>query len=466
MSSAPSLGIPELAGLGSYAAAARVGYSVDENVRRLLRYQWTARRIMATLVAHLPATPTWEVKCAMALHQWQLAEQVEAIRQRIGEMRRPVPALDAPPDDALHRTWEELLRSRGEGELLAGVYGVALPALVEAYREHLATTNLLVDHPTRRLLRFGLLELDEAVEWGARAVAALEAREPGLRGAAALWRGHLASYLGAAGGVAGGGSPESGAAATPVELPPARSAEPFVPDLHPSRDRRFRGSYNFVFPPHEVYNHGDVPADERNLALLAKRTLEMDVPELMASVMVERTDLPWEFQRDYSRQLWDEARHAMMGSVAFEARGVDWTAIPLNVGFSLRLNLHATPLERQVILFGIEQSLMPGATGKRFEYETAVAAGDPLSTHFHDYDWADEVLHAQIGRRWLKQAGIGPDEAMEQAARIHERTWAELDRYRDREPQVDWWDDFVRRVLGKPAAPRIAVAGAPKILAE
>jgi hypothetical protein len=464
MSSAPSLGVPELAGLGTYAEAARVGFSVDENVRRLLRYQWTARRIMATLVAHLPATPTWEVKCALALHQWQLAEQVEAIRQRIGEMRRPVPALDTPPDEALHRAWEELLRSRGEAELLAGVYGVALPALVEAYREHLGRANRLVDHPTRRVLRFALAELEEAADWGTRALAALEAREPGFRDAAADWRRHLTAYLTAAGGI-GGGSAE-GAPAAPLDLPPPRSAAPFAPDFHPRRDGRFRGSYNFVFPPHEVYNHPDVPADERNLALLAKRTLEMDVPELMASVMTERIDLPWEFQRDYSRQLWDEARHAMMGSVAFEARGIDWTAIPLNVGFALRLNLHATAQERQTVLFGIEQSLMPATTGKRFEYETAVAAGDSLSAHFHDYDWADEVLHAQIGRRWLKLDGIGPEQAMDQAARIHQRTWAELDRYRERHPQVDWWDDFVRRVLGKPAAPRSAVEGAPKILAE
>ena len=27
---------------------------------------------------------------------------------------------------------------------------------------------------------------------------------------------------------------------------------------------------------------------------------------------------------------------------------------------------------------------------------------DGLATYFQDYDWADEVLHAQIGRRWLK----------------------------------------------------------------
>jgi hypothetical protein len=192
----------------------------------------------------------------------------------------------------------------------------------------------------------------------------------------------------------------------------------------------------------------------------------MDVPEMMASFLVERRDEPWEFYRDYSRQLWDEARHAMMGTVAFEARGVDWTEIPLNVGFSLRLNLHATPIDRQVILFAIEQSLMPSDTGKRFERQTAEEAGDALSAHFHDYDWADEVLHAQIGRRQLKREGITPREAMERARAIHEATWAALDAYKHLDEQRDWWPEFVRRVLGKESVVKREELGDMRILGE
>jgi len=71
---------------------------------------------------------------------------------------------------------------------------------------------------------------------------------------------------------------------------------------------------------------------------------------------------------------------------------------------------HATALERQTMLHGIEQSLMPGETGKRSEKETADSSGDVLSAHFHDYDWADEVLHTQIGRRWVRREGIEPGE--------------------------------------------------------
>lgn len=470
--------IPELAGLASYAQAARIGLGVEENVGRLLRYHWVERRLMAIAVSHLPGTPEWEVKCALALHQWQSAGHVDALRRRIGEMRSPVPALDAPPDPALDVFLSEVLHSGDTVELLTGVYRVTFPALADAYRRHVAATNPLVDHPTVRLLRAAAADSDDAVVWGARAASAVLAGDPPARRRAEEWESHLRAYLTAAGGVAGDGvvppalpsrydEEESPGASSSRALPPRRGGAGQGPDLTPRRDKRFKGTHDFDFPPHVVYSAADVPADERNLALLAKRALEMDVPEMMASVMVERTDLPWEFQLDWSRQLWDEARHAMMGTVALTARGIDWTGIPLNVGFSLRLNLHATPAERQALLFAIEQSLMPGDTGKRAEYETALESGDALSAHFHDYDWADEVLHARIGRRWIQHDGLTVAEAIEKAREVHARTWAALDQYRDPPAGGDWWNDFVRRALGRPSAlPPDRRTAPPEIIPE
>ena len=49
-----------------------------------------------------------------------------------------------------------------------------------------------------------------------------------------------------------------------------------------------------------------------------KRIREIDVPEMMASILYDLKDEePWEFHMEMSRQLWDEARHAMMGEVGF-----------------------------------------------------------------------------------------------------------------------------------------------------
>ena len=49
----PKNGIPELAGIATYEQAAHVGYSVEENVQRLLRLHWTERRLMDVMLVHL-----------------------------------------------------------------------------------------------------------------------------------------------------------------------------------------------------------------------------------------------------------------------------------------------------------------------------------------------------------------------------------------------------------------------------
>jgi hypothetical protein len=455
----PPSEIPSLAGLDP-AEAARIGLPVEESVRRLMRYQWVQQQLMEIAWAHLAATPEWEVKCALALHQWQDAEHADHFRHRIGEMRHPAPRMDRAPDPALDAFLEELLRAEDTLELVVGVYRVARPALLDAFRQHLAATNPLVDHPTTRVLRMASLEEEDAIAWGERAADALEAQGEGAGERASAWERHLRAYLKAARGIAGDGEPYS------EPLPAPRRAAPYVPDFRPRRDGRFAGLHQFDFPPHQVYAASDVSAEERNLALLCKRALEMDVPEMMASFLWERRGRPWEFYHDYARQLWDEARHAMMGTVGLAARGIDWTRLPLNVGFSLRLNLHASALERQVVLWAIEQSLMPGETGKRYEHETAVAAADPLSAHFHDYDWADEVLHAQIGRCWLGAEGVSHDQAMELARQVHDRTWDALDRYREPGDGWAWWRAFVRESLGRESAARPEELGDLKILAE
>ena len=46
----------------------------------------------------------------------------------------------------------------------------------------------------------------------------------------------------------------------------------------------------------------------------------------------------------------------------------------------------------------IEQGL--AQNGKRYEWEVGKESGNPLSALFQDFDWADEVLHARVGRDW------------------------------------------------------------------
>jgi hypothetical protein len=427
--------IPPLANVASFEEAAEIGFSVDETVERLMRYAWIAKRTMEVALYWINPTPEWEVKEALSLHCYLAADHAQAFRVRVSEMRNPMPDMDKSPDPRLDRLFDEVLTARSTSEKLTALYSVLKPALLAAYEKHYGTANPLVDHPTRRILRLLILEEQDAVTWGSAAVAAV--------GEAATFKAHLEQYLIAAGGI-------DGFASIPEALPASRVIDTFQPDFYPRRDERFALRGNFIFPPHEVARTESVSADERTLALMCKRALEMDVPEAMARMIVEAKGQPWLFYVDMCRQLWDEARHAMMGSVYFEHLGIDWKRdIALHPGFSLRLNLHMTANEAHAALYTIEQNLMPATTGKKYEWETASQAADSLAQLFQDFDWADEVLHVRIGRDWgIPKSGMNRQEFQELGARRLVETEAVLEQYAQADQQVNWWGTFVDRVLG------------------
>ena len=443
MSNIPSIGIPPLAGLATYEEAARVGYGVDENVELMRRYNYVETRLVEISAAFLNPTPEWEVKGALSLHLYLDAEHSQALRTRVGELRRPPLYLDEAPAPALAALLDEALRAQNTIELLAGVFGVVRPALRDAYQTHLAQTNPLFDFPTCRFLRLALAEEEQMIEWGAQALAALTGDEAD-QAVAKSWENHLRAYLEAAGGIRGDEAVPEG-----LELPSSRATGAFVPDVNPRRDSRSGAIYNFHYRANDVYLDAAAGWDERNLALMFKRFHEMDVPEMMASILLQTKDKPWEYYCEMGRQLWDEARHSMMGEVWFAKYDVDWSRYPNHVGWAMHLNLDRTPLERHIILYYIEQSLMDGKVGKREEWRIAQNAGDPLATFFQDYDWADEVLHAQIGRKWLKPEVGNVKTLLETAGEIAARPSPSLDAHSRTTPQVDWWPQYVRDVLGR-----------------
>jgi hypothetical protein len=86
------------------------------------------------------------------------------------------------------------------------------------------------------------------------------------------------------------------------------------------------------------------------------------------------------------------------------------------------LNEQLTPPERHAVLWFIEQGLM-SKTGKRYEWEVGRESGDPLAELFQDYDWADEVLHARIGREWYVSQF---DNDVERAAKYGSDCWSKV----------------------------------------
>ena len=189
------------------------------------------------------------------------------------------------------------------------------------------------------------------------------------------------------------------------QSPYGAGQDPWAQDGGASQDPWNRGGgasqdpWNQGVNPEAFIYNPDYPPQPKALMMLFKRLREIDVPEMMASIIYETKGKPWGYYRDMSRQLWDEARHAMMGEVGFVALGIDWTRARITHNWSHRLNTECTAIERHAVLYFIEQGLM-NKTGKRFEWELGVQSGFPLIRTIQDYDWADEVLHASLGREW------------------------------------------------------------------
>ena len=395
--------LPPLAGLCTFEQAARPGLMIEKCVARLKRYHFAFKRLQEIFTARITAEPIYELKSAFSLHAYLCSEHVMSLRTRVGEMREPPLGLDAIPSEPLQIFFDEILAAPDTAQLLAGLYEKALPALDAALARHLEETNHLADAPSVRWIRFARLELADMMAFGSKAAAQLV--DKNARAAMTSWLTLLDDCLAAAGQLNG--------AVEPVTKTPARihSAKPHVYDGRPQRDERFRDPWNQGVNPEAFLYDPDMPARAKTLMLYYRRIREIDVPEMMASIIAQTPDKPAAYYRDMSRQLWDEARHAMMGEVGFVANGVDWQLARISWNWSYRLNTECTPMERHAVLYFIEQGLM-GRTGKRYEMEVGVASGDALAGLFQDYDWADEVLHARIGRDWYVAAMGDPAKAI------------------------------------------------------
>lgn len=450
-------GLPALAGITDFPRAAGPGLSVDTAVLRLKRLHYASQRLWQTWLARLTSEPLYELKMGFSYHAYLASEHITLLRERVAEMRHPPLGLDKVPDETLAAFFDEILAAPGSPLLVSGLYQVALPALLAAVEAMQRDSNPLAEAPTLRVLKTLHSDLLEMIAWGAVTLAALPAEADET-----AWLSELQAWLDAAGGLDGTHAPASPPA-------PRYAAMGFAYDRTPQRDERFPDPYNMGVHAEEFLYHPDYPVRDKVLMMLFKRLREIDVPEMMASLLYEMVTATgdeeaggkkWAFYRDMTRQLWDEARHAMMGEVGFARLGIDWPAfVRVNFTWSKGLNEQLTPRERHAVLWFIEQGLM-SKTGKRFEWEVGRDSGDAYAGLIQDYDWADEVLHARIGRDWYVAGFPDVKTAAEYGSACWDKVVADWEAWR-REgltAHFNWWPGLYReacRLRGEEPDPQI-----------
>ncbi|MDF1811690.1 MAG: hypothetical protein P1V20_05735 [Verrucomicrobiales bacterium] len=458
-------GLPPLAGVGSFERAAGPGLSIEDCVARHKRFHYSCHRLWALMLARLTAEPIYELKMGLSHHAYLASEHVTLLRDRVAEMRHPPLGLDKVPHPELETLFDEILMSESALELLTGIYRVAFPALRDGLKRHLVDSNPLVDAPSVRIFRIMLPEIEQMIEWGESAVSALQAgvSDQDLNRIEG-WADDLQLWLTGAGGLDGTSPAEN-----EKRPEPTFSNQPWKYDKSPRRDERFPDPYNMGVHAEEFLYDDRFEDRDKVLMMYYKRLREIDVPEMMASILYEMAvgtgdeeigGHPWLFYRDLTRQLWDEARHAMMGEVGFAKLGVDWGKdVMINFTWSKGLNEQLTPTERHAVLWFIEQGLMT-KTGKRFEWEVGKKSGDPYAELIQDYDWADEVLHARIGRDWYVKNFDSVKAAAEYGSACWDKVMSDWEAWKrdGLTEHRNWWPDLysgVCRLRGEEPNPEV-----------
>lgn len=357
---------------------------IDENRRLLNRYRFVLHEAMHVFAGWLPRVAWFELKCEFGRAVWENSLHVNTLYLRLREIQSP--AFQRPADRAFRSVMEELLHAPDELALALGYHRVIIPGLVAALANHEKATFPNSDLPSVRAIQHILFDL-RAQQRRLGSILRQAAKPGPDAGAAEAWVDYLARLLAAAGGVAG--TLRRG----PVPAAPARRTR-FRAPTEAARDARFTNLHADPAP---------MPAEDdarHTIEEFERYSTEMLAAETVAVVLFAFPDMPWEFQLDSARHLYDEIRHALMGCEWMRRHGMDPFASPQYVHvFKWRCQFPPV-MQYCMLTMGNEVHAFPY---RHRRVEAHHRRGDRLSEQFVRYDVADETQHVRFGHRWLPE---------------------------------------------------------------
>ena len=378
-------------------------FTVEENSKRLLRFFLFERNILRSLAGWIMGTPEFEVKVEFGRHIYWHADAGMKIRTRLTELRTAEETTDKFASDDIAEFFSELLYSESPAHFVAALYGVVLPHLKQAYLEHSAHTDQVADAPTIRMIRHILSDYDEMIAWGAGAV---QAYVQGGYSEADLhqWQYHIEKLLRSFGGVTGNFAKGS----RPERLRSEGKAI-FERSFIATRDPRFgtfEHTYEYQIADAEKAAQEGQPApayesdfEKLRLNLVRMQRDEIDAIETFGNVLYETRDVPFGFDYDLARIIWDETRHTELGHKAMEALGHNpYDLLNRLLGIKVRTKMPAIYSLAEINLFGEANIVQECLRYAREAYDK----GDDMTGRMFDFVNADERTHLAKGVHWLK----------------------------------------------------------------
>ncbi|HYM20315.1 MAG TPA: hypothetical protein VEW28_04845 [Candidatus Kapabacteria bacterium] len=368
-------------------------YSVEENAKLLLRYFYFERLLLRSLAGWSMGTPEFEVKVEYGRHLYYHSEAAMAFRTRLSELRFNPETADHYTNQEIESFFAELVHAESPAHFLAGVYGVLVPNLINTYQEHMSSTDQVADAPTVRIFKHILADYTEMYLWGKEAIEAYI--NGGYDGANIVFsQMHIEQMLSSIGGVSG----KKERSVTPTNLRSAGKGI-FERSFVATRDPRFttfEHTYDYRKADEGKIEY-DSEYEEAQLDLIRSQRDELDAIETFSNVLYEIRDVPFGFDYDLARIIYDECRHTELGYKALIEKGFDpFDLANRLLGIKVRTKLPPEYSLAEINLFGEANIVQEVAKQSKAGYKKK-----DISGMLFDYVNADERTHIQKGTRWL-----------------------------------------------------------------
>lgn len=395
-------------------------------VQLLAEWEYLERSLHRMLCGWGRHLSEWRDKVAVSRHVWDQAESVRRLRERLVQFPGTKRNLEIPVSHELQHVGDTVISAETLDDAIDGIYQLFTNALVKSYLNYAEAAHPIHDAPTLAVLAENVRAKEQMRLW----LRDYRRRVPGSHSPA--YGEKVAKALAAANELAGGLPVERAAGTIGLGFrPPARSAHPknSVPrvDIMPVLESRFREELEI-----------------RRLFWCYGYLLEMNLAEDQLWWLYDAHDLPWEFQQDLSRHMWDESRHGDSGHSRLLDFGISIDEIGFPYYEGTRTDkpeiaegeapiLTAKALYDKVFFIG-----MVAETGhfrvKHEAYEDFKSGGDLESAEMMLFDIIDETSHVQYAHRWLpllaERAGLDVDFKAEGAAlrtRLQDETTARVE---------------------------------------
>jgi len=370
--------------------------TIEQNVEILKRYAFLERACMRTLAGWLPGVPEWDAKNQFGLHIWESADAADHIRGRLRELRNYQPERGLSP--ALEQVAAALDRAQNTAEVIATVYLVVKKALLHAYRNHPEVTWSDFDNPTVKVTEALIAQTEAQVAWAEGAFPAIAGRYPGWE----AWQDMISRLLASDGGVMGTGP--NGEATIDLSTRPL---------LLPWKTCQRMPDWPIFNPDEDIEPNRKADPEGHRLWRFKHYLNEMTASETLGSILWMTPEMPWEYQHNVARHLWDEIRHSQLGQTRIQQLGLKIEDVPQVVQiYNVMMTLPAVD-QYALLTTVIEPNGMPEKRANREHWEDI---HDDISAAAVSYDWSDENFHIRWGQKWtpVLLETYGYDETPEQ----------------------------------------------------